>query len=320
MKNFFAKYFKFNEYQIDFLKRSKLYYIISLIIIIPGLVIMLTMGLNLGIDFTGGSILKITYTEEVALEEVRDVVTTMVTQTPSVNESDANSFIIKTEELDTAQNKELQEALGELGAIDETMTSTDRIGPTIGAELLSNARWALLIAGVLMLVYITIRFKFKYAITAIIALAHDVLVLVSFFAIFRLEVDSAFIAAALTIVGYSINNTIVIFDRIRENSNYFSRKEFAPSINKSINQTLTRSINTVLTVLLLLFALLIFGGDTTKIFVLALIVGMFAGFYSSVFLVGNLLTFIDQKLDKKKNENKPQKPKTKAKAAPDKGN
>ena len=150
-----------------------------------------------------------------------------------------------------------------------------------------------------MLLYITIRFKFNYAITAILALAHDVLVMLSVFAIFRIEVDSSFVAAILTIVGYSINNTIIIFDRIRENTGYNSKQEFSLLVNQSINQTISRTVNTVLAVLILLIALLIFGGDTTKNFVLALTVGMVAGFYSSVFLVGNLLNDITKRFGAK---------------------
>ena len=120
--------------------------------------------------------------------------------------------------------------------------------------------------------------------------------MLSIFTIFRIEVDSSFVAAILTIVGYSINNTIIIFDHIRENTGYNGKQEFSLLVNTSINQTLTRTINTVLAVLILLFALLIFGGDTTKNFVLALTIGMFAGFYSSVFLVGNILNDITRKV------------------------
>ena len=177
-----------------------------------------------------------------------------------------------------------------------TVMRNDFIGPTVGKELLSSARWAVLIAGILMLAYITIRFRFNYAVTSIIGLLHDILVIISVFTIFRVEINSYFIAALLTIVGYSINNTIVIFDRIRENSGLHGKMDPKDLINTSINETLGRTINTVIAVLILLFSLLLFGGATTKNFILALTVGMFAGFFSSVFLVGSALYDISSKM------------------------
>lgn len=295
MANILDKLFGFKEHHFDFIGKKKIFYIIALLVIIPGICVMIFSGLNLGIDFTGGSIVKITYTEDVDIADVRAVVSDMVAQTPTINESDDNSFVIRTEDLGDEQTKAMVSALEGLGPVNGELTQIDRIGPTIGSELLSNARWAIIIAAALMLLYITIRFKFNYALTAILALAHDVLVMLSFFAIFRVEVDSSFVAAILTIVGYSINNTIIIFDRIRENTGYNSKQEFPLLVNQSINQTISRTVNTVLAVLFLLLALLIFGGDTTKNFVLALTVGMVAGFYSSVFLVGNMLNDITKK-------------------------
>lgn len=288
-----SKHFGYREFHFDFLRLKKVWYIAAMVVIVPGLVVLCVSGMNLGIDFTGGSIIKVQYEDQVELAAVRDAVTDIVKQTPAVNEGDDNSFIIRTEDLTQEESSAVTDALATLGTLIPSATSQEMIGPAIGAELLANARWALLIAGVLMLLYITVRFKFSYAVTAILALVHDVLVIVSVFAIFRLEVESAFIAAILTIVGYSINNTIVIFDRMRENMSFqkgkFSRAEL---INTSINQTLTRTINTVLAVLLLLVSLLLFGGETTRNFILALTIGMFAGFFSSVFLVGNMLADI----------------------------
>ena len=196
-----GKLFAFKEHHFDFVSKRKIFYIIALIFIVPGLVFAAISGLNAGIDFTGGMIFNITYTDDVDLASVRQTASQYLEQTPSVNSSAANQFIIRTEELTSEQSDALLAGLGELGNIDESMTSTDLIGPTIGSELLRNAIWALIIAGVLMLLYITIRFRFNYAITAIAALAHDVLVLISIFAIFRIEVNSEFIAAILTIVG-----------------------------------------------------------------------------------------------------------------------
>lgn len=284
--------FSYKEFHFDFVGKKKIWYIIALLFIIPGLVLMAISGLNLGLDFTGGSILEVTFDVDAELADVRAIVTENVSHNPAVNESDDNRFTIRTEEMEEEDSQALLDALSTLGTV--TVLRSDRIGPVIGQELLRNAQLAMLIAGVLMLAYITIRFKFNYALTAIAALAHDILVLLSMFAILRVEVDSAFIAALLTTIGYSINNTIVVYDRIRENRAYKSRMDDATLVNSSINETLTRSINTTLAVLILLVAMFVLGGDTTKNFVLAMIIGLCAGFFSSCFLAGNFLLEISK--------------------------
>ncbi|MEG2212319.1 MAG: protein translocase subunit SecF, partial [Clostridiales bacterium] len=228
---------------------------------------------------------------------------------PETEEEIEAEAVIAEEELEEQESQALADDLTALGE-GMTVLRTGRIGPIIGSELMSNARWALLLAGVLMLAYITFRFKFNNAITAILALVHDVLVIVSVFAIFKIEVDSSFIAIILTIVGYSINNTIVIFDRIRENEKYSGSKiESRELINLSINQTLTRTINTSVAVLILLLAMLFFGGATTKMFVFGLSVGIVGGFFSSVFLVGPILNELNGRninfFKKKTNAAKP---------------
>ncbi len=296
--------FSYREYHFDFIGKKKIFYIIAILLIVPGLIVTAISGLNAGIEFTGGTRIALTYTNDVDIADVRATASEILSQTPSVNESTEGTFTIRAETLSEDMQKEVIAALGELGELDETQTNITLIGPTIGQELLRNALWALLIASALMLVYITFRFKFNYAFTAVFALLQDVLVIVSVFAIFRLEVDSAFIAAILTTIGYSINNTIIIFDRIRENSNYYAKKEFSVLINDSINQTLTRTINTVLAVLFLLLALMIFGGETTKTFILAIIIGLTSGFFTSVFVVGNLLNDLTRFLNKRKQNQK----------------
>jgi len=165
---------------------------------------------------------------------------------------------------------------------------SEKVGPTIGKELRRAGILALLIAIILMVIYITFRFEFKFALAAIGALIHDILVTLSIFSIFQLEINSSFIAAILTIFGYSINDTIVIFDRIRENLKKAKKEELIPLVNKSIKETLARSINTVVTTLFVLLALYFFGGETTKIFVLAMLIGITSGAYSSIFTASPL--------------------------------
>jgi len=284
--------FSYKEFHFDFVGKKKIWYIIALLVIIPGLLMMAITGMNMGLDFTGGSILEVTFDTDVELADVRAIVTENVSHNPAVNESDDNHFTIRIEEMKEEDSQALLDALSALGEV--TVLRSGLIGPVIGQELLRNAQLAMLIAGVLMLAYITLRFKFNYALTAVLALVHDILVLLSMFTILQVEVDSAFIAALLTTIGYSINNTIVVYDRIRENRTYKGRMDDATLVNNSINETLTRSINTTLAVLILLVAMFVLGGDTTKNFVLAMIIGLCAGFFSSCFLAGNLLLEISK--------------------------
>jgi preprotein translocase subunit SecF len=191
----------------------------------------------------------------------------------------------------------LKDIRAQLGEIE--ITRNDAIGPVIGSELRTNALLAIIVAVILMLAYIAFRFKFNYGLASIIAQVFDVMVVISIFSLFRLEINSAFIATILTVVGYSINNTIVIFDRVRENIRKDRSLISGDLINKSIKQTLTRTINTVVAVLILLFCLMILGGETTKIFTFGIIVGVLAGFFSSVFLTGNFLNDLNNRKNKK---------------------
>ena len=272
---------------MNVVNRRKIWYAISLLVIVSGLIGLLFKGFYLGIDFTGGSIYQIQFSEQVNAEQIRNVVGKHVTQTPSVQSSEGD-FIIRTttlsEEGSTALLADLQETLGELEVL-----RNESIGGVIGKELTRNAIISLILAFFLMFGYIAFRFKFNYAVAAITALVHDVLVVVSAVTILQIELSSSFIAAVLTIVGYSINNTIVIFDRIRENASGYKKDSFGNLIDTSIRQTLARSINTNVAVMLLLLSLFFLGGSTTKDFILILIIGVTAGAYSSIFLAGSLL-------------------------------
>lgn len=276
-----------------FVQKKKIWYAISLIIIIAGIISLCVQGINAGIDFTGGNLYQVQFSQSVNSNDIAGVVNEYVDVTPSIQETGDNEYTIRINDIGEEKSAELLAALeAELGTID--VVRNDRIGPVIGAELLSNAKWALIIAFALMLIYITVRFRFQYALAAIIPLLHDVLVTVAFVSILQIEVDSAFVAALLTILGYSINATIVIFDRVRENIGYGIRGSFGDVVNLSINQTLGRSINTVVAVLLLIISLFLFGGDTTKEFVLTLFIGVVAGGYSSVFIAGPMLVDISK--------------------------
>jgi len=267
---------------LDFVGKRKIWYIISLLIIIPGLFSFLTQSLNYGIDFTGGNLLQIQFAQEVDDAQVRSSLGQFGLEKSKVQASEGNQFLIRTRILTEEENQQIITAFKkDLGQLE--VLRNEKVDAVIGGELTRNAIMALIIASVFMVVYITIRFEFWFAIAAIIALLHDVLVTLGIFSLFRFPVDSAFVAAILTIIGYSINDTIVIFDRIRENLRIKKKDDLDTVVNLSINQTLRRSINTSLVVIMVLVSLLFLGGETTKTFSLALLIGAISGTYSSIF-------------------------------------
>ena len=286
---------------IDVVNKRKLWYAISAVLLLVGVVSLLFRGLNLGIDFTGGNIMQLQFSQTVTSEELRSVVSSYVEATPTIQASDNNVFLIRTEDMPEEQsNQLLTQVESELGSFE--ILRNERIGPVIGAELIANAWWALLLALALMLLYITVRFRFNFAVSAIVPLMHDALMVLGIFSILQVEVDSTFVAAILTVLGYSINSTIVIFDRIRENRELHPKQGFTDLINESINQTLGRSINTSVAVLLLVLCLFLFGGDTTKALSLALVSGVIAGAYASVFIAGSILSDLTRLRGVDKNE------------------
>jgi preprotein translocase subunit SecF len=237
-------------------------------------------GLNLGIDFTGGSITHVKMPSEVTSADMRATISELGLEKAEVQKS-GDEFYLRTSELTQEETDELMQALRNEYQEVEFM-SAESVGATIGGELTRNALLALGIALVLMLLYITFRFELSFGIAAVIGIIHNVLVVLGAFSIFQWEISSAFIAAILTVIGYSINDTIVIFDRIRENMRNKRKEDYEELVNRSVRQTLNRSINTVLTSSFPLVALLIFGGATIKLFVLAMLIGFVTGAYSSI--------------------------------------
>ena len=262
------------------IKRRKWFYILSLIVIIPGIISLMLQGLNLGIDFTGGSITHVKMPSEVTSADMRATISELGIGKAEVQKS-GDEFYLRTSELTQEQTDELMLALKDQYQEVEFM-SAESVGATIGGELTRNALLAISIATVLMLLYITFRFEWTFGIAAIIGIIHNVLVVLGAFSLFQWEIGSAFIAAILTVIGYSINDTIVIFDRIRENLRNKRKEDYEELVNKSVGQTLNRSINTVLTSSFPLIALLIFGGSTIHLFVLAMLIGFVTGAYASI--------------------------------------
>ena len=294
--------------RFDILKRSKLWFAISLLIIIPGIFCMFTKGFNFGIDFTGGTIIEMEFQQEVTLPQVRDVLrgynldnATIQLSGDASNVEASKDVMIRTMDLEENERKAVMGSLkDEIG--DYTVLREEKVGATIGGELITDALMATVISWILIILYVSYRFEWRFGVAAILTLIHDVLIVLSVFSFLQKQVDSSFVAAILTIIGYSINDTIVIFDRIRENQRlHFKRGgDLNELANRSIYQTLTRSLYTVFTVLFTTFALYFFGGDTTKDFSFALLIGFFSGSYSSIFVASPLWVVLKNRFPAKK--------------------
>jgi preprotein translocase subunit SecF len=276
------------------IEKRKYFYIISSIIIIAGIISMFAQGFNLGIDFKGGSLLRYKMDASISAGEVRTAVENMDVVDEANIQKSGNEFFIRTTELSQEQTRKISDGLKDKFG-DVTYLSAESVGATIGSELTRNAILSVLIAMVLMLVYISFRFEWTFGLAAVAALLHDVLIVLGLFSIFQWQIDSAFIAAILTVIGYSINDTIVIFDRVRENLRMKKKDDLPTLLNKSIMQTLNRSINTVLTSLLPLITLFFFGGSTIQVFVLTLIIGFVFGCYSSICIASPVYYEIKQR-------------------------
>lgn len=283
----------------DFIGKRKFAYALSCIIIIAGIVSLFVQGLNFGIDFTGGTVFQVQYEDNKEISDLRDELGTMGYDGAQIQQMDNGAFQIKTEFMDQTAQDEFEQQLKDASGSFEVL-STNAVGPSIGQEILLSGILALIVAVALMVVYITIRFQWRFALAGNIALFHDILVTVSIFSIFQLEVNSNFVAAILTIFGYSINDTIVVFDRIRERLGSVKRDNLAMTVNNAIQSTLRRSLFTSLTTLIPILCVFFFGGETTKVFVLALIIGIVSGTYSSIFVASPLWYDMSMKSKKKR--------------------
>lgn len=290
--------------KLDIIGKRKFILLIAAAVVAIGIISLVVQGLNFGIDFTGGTRLMLNLPGGFTTSEVRNVLASVKATDASgrlvtlensyiqeVVGGDGNEVVIRTVPL----SEEEQETL--LAAIkakwtdfsEEDIRNVENVGPVVGGELLRNALFALGLASIAMIIYVSLRFQFNFAVTALVPLLFDSFVVVAFFSLFQIEINSAFVAVILTIVGYSINDTIVIFDRIRENLKYNpSEKLLAETVNTSISQSFTRSLNTSLTTLLVVGALLFIGGETITPFALPLFVGIICGTFSSLFLASPL--------------------------------
>ncbi len=290
----------------NIVNNRKIFYIISAVIILVGIVMMFVNGFTADTEFSGGveCTVKVGKTVDATVQsEIATIVKDAVGEKPNVQKAgDGTDAIVKlTKDLSLDDSIKFKTALVEsLGVTEEDITNFEVVSPAIGREMQRTAIIAAVIAILLMLVYIAFRFEFLSGVAAIMALVHDVLIMLSIYVVFNIPVNTSFIAAILTIVGYSINATIVLFDRVRENTRLTKKTPFAEIVNTSVWQTMRRSILTSLTTVVTVILLYILGVDSIKEFAFPIIVGVLAGCYSSVFLSGNFWIML-KKLAKHKN-------------------
>ncbi len=280
---------KLMKKEFKFVENRKIFYMISAGVIIIGLLFSVVRGFNYGIDFTGGTMMQIDMGKSVATEDVEKTLKDFELKDLSIVLAGDNNdqIIIKTTTAlnnDARQNL-VQELGNTYGISDENVLSSEEFGPTVGNELKSNAIKSVLVAAIGMLIYIIFRFRsWKYGVAAVGGVAHDVLFVLAFYAIFNVTINNPFIAGILTVVGYSINDTIVIFDRVRDNKRVFKKENNITLLDKSVNQTLDRSVMTSLTTLICMVPLFFMVSTSIREFVLPLMVGVLVGTYSSIFV------------------------------------
>ena len=278
---------------MNFVKHRGWFFLLSLLVIAPGIVfLIIAPGLRPGIDFNGGSTITIQFDDPVNQDELRLSLTNLGHPDATVQKLEENNFFIRTRELDEDSKDLLVETIGaKLSPSGSKELSFDLVSPVVAQETVINAFWAVLAASVGIFIYLWWAFRnvpnpFRYGTAAILALIHDAVVVIGIFAILGeladIEVNTMFLIALLTVIGYSVNDTIVVFDRLRENVLLYPNRTFVENTNSSIAETIGRSLNTSLTLLFTLLALLLFGGPTIRVFLWVLLIGVVAGTYSSI--------------------------------------
>ncbi|MEN3037617.1 MAG: protein translocase subunit SecF [Candidatus Kryptonium sp.] len=284
---------------IKFIEKRKLWYTVSAIVILAGLISLIFRGIPLGIDFLGGTEIIVRFEKPVSIGEVRNAIAQIgLAKSEIKTYGSRNEILIRTSE--QAEGTKISEMISSalISKFKDNkieILNEEKVGPRIGAELRKKATYTVILSLIVMLVYIGLRFKPIYGLGAVIALFHDVLVTLGFCSIFstvpylNIEMNQTLLAALLTLVGLSVNDTVVVFDRIRENLKLHKAMDFVSLVNKSINETLSRTIITSGTTILVLIVLLIVGSEVTRGFAFALIIGMITGTYSSIYVASSIV-------------------------------
>jgi preprotein translocase subunit SecF len=293
--------------RINYMRSAKYWLVFSLILTVVSLGALGFLKLNLGIDFTGGKMLDVQYKVDLTNAQVEEAVHAVVGQNASVQEAQmkggeaGSEWFIRTPELNEEQRTKLLDELKKHG--EYTVIGEDDVSGAVSSELATKAAIALAIAAVLQIIYVWFRFEFKFGITAVVALVHDLIITLGLLAIMRVQINSTFVAAILTVLGYSMNDTIVVIDRIRENLKFRKKGESLEDMTtRSIQEVITRSLYTGVSVQAMLISMLVFGGDTIWDFAMTLLIGVTAGTYSSIFIASALWLFWHQWEDKRKKK------------------
>lgn len=302
--------------KIPFIKYAKVWYAISAVTVVLAVIAIATWGLKLGIDFTGGSLVEFSFsTHRPTVEQVQKTLESADLKQYVIQGSGTDRFIIRTSFLSEDQHQILLKKFSSAYALEGNVVheeSFQTIGSSVSDQLRSRALGAIIWVNIAIIIYVAYAFRgvsrpiasWKYGALAIVALVHDILVVVGVFAalghFFGIEIQTDFVLALLTVLGFSVTDTIVVYDRIRENIIHHTAEDFPETVNLALNQTLMRSLNTTLTVLLPLFALYFLGGETIRNFALALLIGMASGAYSSIFIASPLLVFVEERQRRKK--------------------
>ncbi len=284
------------NYNLNFNKYFKIFNLFSIFLIVISIVLLIFKGLNFGVDFKGGTLIELRSSDsQINITNLRRSFLNMNLGDVSVKEfGNKNDFLIKFEKKDQNVNfinkikKDLEKSIGS----GFNFRRVENVGPKVSSELLKSGILAIFLALAAMLIYIWIRFEWQFSLGAILALFHDVILTLGIFSLFNLEINLSIVASVLTIVGYSMNDTVVIFDRVRENLKKFADLKIFDLTNKSINETLSRTIITSVTTLLALFSIYIFGGEILKGFSLAMILGVIFGTYSSIYIANPVLILL----------------------------
>ena len=273
---------------IRFMEIRRVSLVLSALLLLGSMALLMTKGLNLGIDFTGGIIVQVEFSSPVTVKEVRETLAESGQQHVTIQDYSDRGVIVRLAADDEASQKAVIDAMKKKDS-GVNVLRIEKVGPVVGKQLREEAVVAVAVALVGILLYITVRFRFRFAVVSVVALLHDTILTLGLFSLLGREVSLTFIAAILTVVGYSLNDTIVVLDRVRENWKELRSKGIVHLLDLSINQTLSRTINTSLTTLLPVTALFLWGGPVIGDFSLALLAGILVGTYSSIYIAGALL-------------------------------
>ncbi len=279
--------FRIRRY-FNFMSVRKQALIFSAVLVISSLILLAVRGLNWGIDFAGGMLFQMEFKKPVKIEEVRSIMNEFGLGQSIIQKYSDNGVIVRTKLLNDEQRKSLlKEIKNKIG--DFNLVRFEKVGPVVGSQLRKEALIAVILALIGILIYITFRFQFRFAVASVLALIHDSIIVLGVFSLLYREISLPFVAAILTVVGYSLNDTIVVLDRVRENWRSLPKAGIVKLVNDSINQTLSRTINTSLTTFLPVLTLFLFGGTVISNFALALLIGIVVGTYSSIYIASAVI-------------------------------